>query len=220
MLNASDILAGLSLSVSGITAYLTLFRRGTVKMTQPAFIYFGPDGANFGGTPKVATCVHLYCTADRGRSVEGLYVRLTVNGLSNEFDVWVYGSDGLARGSGVYVGRDGVTCSHHFLLPRTDESFNFSAGQYAVEFFGKIVGDGQPRRFFSLNLELTIEAATAIREGLAGVFFEWRPAKQRYEARVDSAKDRADRQFRNLPAILNALADARTGDDEPLPRTV
>jgi hypothetical protein len=33
----------LSLAVSAVTAWLTLFRRGTVKMTQPTVIFFGPD---------------------------------------------------------------------------------------------------------------------------------------------------------------------------------
>jgi hypothetical protein len=33
----------LSLAVSAVTAWLTLFRRGTVKMTQPTVIFFGPE---------------------------------------------------------------------------------------------------------------------------------------------------------------------------------
>jgi hypothetical protein len=33
----------LALAVSSVTAWLTLFRRGTVKMTQPTSIFFGPD---------------------------------------------------------------------------------------------------------------------------------------------------------------------------------
>jgi hypothetical protein len=208
-MNASDIAAWLSLAGTGTMAWFTYFRRGTVKMTQPSFIFFGPDGASFGGSAKVATCAHLYSTSDRGRIVEGLHVRLTANGVSNDFDVWVYGSEGLARGSGVYVGRDGVTCSHHFLLPRADEDFDFVAGKYTVEFFGKIVGDKSIRRLFVVNLALTGEAATAIRDGGAGVFFEWRPAKQVYESRIDSAKDREERQMRSLPAIFSALAGGR-----------
>jgi len=33
----------LALSVSAVTAWLTLFRRGSVKMAQPTVIFFGPD---------------------------------------------------------------------------------------------------------------------------------------------------------------------------------
>ncbi|HEV3510866.1 MAG TPA: hypothetical protein VGS05_04120 [Candidatus Sulfotelmatobacter sp.] len=37
----------LALSVSAITAWLTLFRRGTIKITQPTVIYFGPDSVPY-----------------------------------------------------------------------------------------------------------------------------------------------------------------------------
>ena len=43
---AALIVAALALSVSAVTAWLTLFRRGTVKMTQPTVIFFGPDNSH------------------------------------------------------------------------------------------------------------------------------------------------------------------------------
>ena len=39
----TTIIAVGSLPVSLTTAWLTLFRRGTVKMTQPTVIFFEPD---------------------------------------------------------------------------------------------------------------------------------------------------------------------------------
>jgi hypothetical protein len=39
----SVAIAILSLAVSSVTAWLTLFRRGVVKMTQPTIIFFGSD---------------------------------------------------------------------------------------------------------------------------------------------------------------------------------
>ncbi len=58
---ASLTISVLALAVSSVTAWLTLFRRGTVKMTQPTVIFFGPD------TPRAredtryrkSSCVHL-----------------------------------------------------------------------------------------------------------------------------------------------------------------
>lgn len=181
-------------------------------MTQPAFIFFGPDGAGFSGTSKVATGFHLYCTAERGRIVDGLYVRLTVNGVSTDFDTWVYGSKGLSRGSGVNVGRDGVTCDHHFLLPRADDVFNFAPGLYTVEFFANVVGDRRPSRFISISLELTAEAANAMRDGQAGVWFTWRPASRRYEASVETAQEVLERQLRKAFPNVGAVAGS-TGPD-------
>lgn len=48
---ASIVISLLALGVSGLTAWLTLFRRGTIRMTQPTLVFFGPDGP--GGGPKV-----------------------------------------------------------------------------------------------------------------------------------------------------------------------
>lgn len=45
-------ISALALAVSTATAWLTLFRRGTMKMTQPTVIYFGPD------TPRHAAFRH------------------------------------------------------------------------------------------------------------------------------------------------------------------
>jgi len=36
-------ISALALVVSTTTAWLTLFRRGTIQMTQPTVIFFGPD---------------------------------------------------------------------------------------------------------------------------------------------------------------------------------
>ena len=44
MAEASSVtISVLALCMSAVTAWLTLFRRGTVKMTQPTVIFFGPD---------------------------------------------------------------------------------------------------------------------------------------------------------------------------------
>jgi hypothetical protein len=42
------VISFLSLGVSSATAWLILFRRGNLKMTQPTVIFFGPDGARAG----------------------------------------------------------------------------------------------------------------------------------------------------------------------------
>jgi hypothetical protein len=44
----------LALAVSSVTAWLTLFRRGTVKMTQPTSIFFGPDSPRAAGRYRIA----------------------------------------------------------------------------------------------------------------------------------------------------------------------
>ena len=46
----SLVLSVSALFVSGLTAWLTLLRKGEVKITRPATIYFGPDGGPDGST--------------------------------------------------------------------------------------------------------------------------------------------------------------------------
>lgn len=196
-MESATLISSLSLGISALTAWFTIFRRGAVRMTQPAFIFFGPDGGR--GKPKVAMCAHLYTTSQRGAIVEGMFVRLTRAKVVQDFDVWVYGQDGLARGSGVYVGQTGVTCSHHFLLPRGgDVGFEFLPGDYTVEIFGKVVGRAGVQLFWRLQLSLT----TPIHETGEGVFFDWRPMLNQYEPHADKYQDRTERGMAMLADLL------------------
>jgi hypothetical protein len=47
-------------------------------------------------------------------------------------------------------------------MPRNEANFDFAAGQYAVELFGKIVSDRRQKRLFALTLELSAENAKEI----------------------------------------------------------
>lgn len=60
----------LALTISSATAWLTLFRRGTVRMSQPTVIFFGPDQPRVSSTeapPKVYLRTLLFSTSKRGR---------------------------------------------------------------------------------------------------------------------------------------------------------
>jgi hypothetical protein len=98
----------LSLAVATTTAWLTLFRRGTVKMTQPTVIYFGPDHPRSQEEiplPKIYLRTLLFTTSKRGRVIESMHVALSRNEMHQNFNIWVYGERGnLVRGSGLFVG--------------------------------------------------------------------------------------------------------------------
>jgi len=95
-------------------------------MTQPTLVFFGPDGA--GGDPKVFLRTLLYSTAKRGQIVENMFVTLRRHESGQTFNIWVYGDGPLARGSGLFVGESGVTCNHHFLLPKDGTDFQWLPG--------------------------------------------------------------------------------------------
>src|SRR6266446_2273204 len=134
----------LALAVSSVTAWLTLFRRGTVKMTQPTVIFFGPDtprSRDETTLPKVYIRTLLFFTSKRGRVIENMYVALSRNETHQNFNIWVYGErEKLVRGSGLFVGETGVAANHHFLIPREGVSFHFTEGRYRLDVYAHLLG--------------------------------------------------------------------------------
>jgi hypothetical protein len=178
----STTISILALSVSGVTAWLTLFRRGTVKMTQPTVIFFGPDPgrAKDSQLPKVFLRALLFSTSKRGRVIECMYVALSRNETRQNFNIWVYGNDKLVRGSGLFVGETGVEANHHFLIPSDGSAFQFTEGRYRLGVFAKLLGDRHHIRLFSQVLEIPSATAALLEKPDAGLYFDWGPDSSRY----------------------------------------
>ena len=178
-----------ALAVSGLTAWLTLFRRGTVEMTRPTVVFFGSDGGARDGVtrPKVFLRSLIYSTWKRGHIIEGMYVVLRRGETRQSFNIWVYGEERLARGSGLFVGESGVVCNHHFLLPEDGTQFRFLAGDYRLDVFASVVGwKTLPLR--SIAVSVTERAATELQDPDYGLYFDWGPDAERYHAHVDKRK--------------------------------
>ncbi len=178
----------LALTISSATAWLTLFRRGTVKMSQPTVIYFGPDQPRVSSTeapPKVYLRTLLFSTSKRGRVIESMHLTLSRNEASQTFNVWVYGEDRLVRGSGLFVGETGVAANHHFLTPPDHSSFRFTDGSYRLDLFAKLLGDSKPAKLFSQSLNITRDDAAALRQPRTGLYFDWGPESGRYLSHVE-----------------------------------
>ena len=177
-------IAILALLGSAFTAWLTLLRRGAVRMTQPTVVFFGPDGGrpDRKPLPKIFLRTLLYSTADRGQVVETMFVTLTRGKDATAFGIWVYG-DPLVRGSGVYVGREGLAANHHFLL-RDDVPFRFTPGPYDLEVFATTVRHRKPQSLWRLSLAVSPDDGRAL-AGEFGLYFDWNPQARRFEAHVD-----------------------------------
>ena len=186
--NFAAIISVLALTVSSVTAWLTLFRRGTVSMTQPTVIYFGPDASPASEAkppPKVFLRMLLFSTSKRGRIVESMHASLTRNETRQNFNIWVYGDDKLVRGSGLFVGETGVVANHHFLTPKDGNSFRFVEGEYTLVVFAKLLGDKAAMRLATLKLVITRENATALQEAANGLYFDWGPDAGRYIPHIE-----------------------------------
>jgi hypothetical protein len=189
MATAAVIVAILSLAVSSVTAWLTLFRRGTVTMTQPTVIYFGPEGRQPPGRPtqsKVYFRTLLFATSKTGRVIETMHVVLSHKGTDQNFTIWVYGDhQQLVRGSGLFVGETGIATSHHFLLSPQAGSFRFTEGRYKLDVFARLLGDGRAKRLFTQELTVSSEAAASMAQADAGLYFDWDPDSGHYPAHID-----------------------------------
>jgi hypothetical protein len=178
----------LALAVSTTTAWLTLFRRGAVKMTQPTVIYFGPDAprARDGDPPpKVYLRTLLFSTSKRGRVIESMHVSLARNETHQTFNIWVHGDEKLVRGSGLFVGESGVATNHHFLTPKDGSTFQFSVGHYRLDVYARLLGDRKPTLLFSQMLEVAPDVAAILKEPGTGLYFDWGADSARYLPHVD-----------------------------------
>ena len=179
------LISAFALALSILTAWLTLFRRGTVKMTRPTQIFFGYDGprshAEERPWPKVFLRALLFSTAKRGLVIENLYVKLRCEDIAQTFSIWVYGDNhDLVRGSGLFVGETGVEASHHFLMSEDGDPFHFIAGIYHLEVHAKVLGENDSRMLFESELDVSLIESDSIGDQNSGLYFDWDPDEKQY----------------------------------------
>ena len=197
----SVTISTLALCTSVVVAWLTLFRRGTVKMTRPTVIFFGPDtprSRDEPGLPKVFLRSFLFATAKRGRVVESMHVALSRNETHQNFSIWVYGDQQLVRGSGLFVGETGLSANHHFLAPRDGSSFRFTEGRYRMEVFAQLLGGPDRKLLWSETLDISRETADQLAGADSGVYFDWGPDSSRYLPHVDKRPPLPNEDFLEL----------------------
>jgi len=127
----------------------------------------------------------LYSSSARGNVVESLYVRLRRDGWEQTFSFWACGErDHLASGCGLYVDREGVSCNHHFLVPREEKGrTEFVAGEYELSVYATFVGQSRERSLSTLRLTLSEGHARHLASaGSDYVGFIWGPASAHYTA--------------------------------------
>lgn len=189
----------IALAISTLTFWLTRMKKGSVKMTKPTVIFFGPDG---GGERhnKIFIRTLLYSTSDRGKYIQNMFLRLQRGETIQNFNVWVYDDKGLVRGSGLFISKTGIACNHHFLLPKDGENYGFLPGDYLLQVFIEPV-DGMTTKIFEYNLKLTKEQSDEMKMKTAGIYFDWAPNSQTYFSHVD-VRPKEDKDVSNLIKVL------------------
>lgn len=151
-------------------------------------IFIGPDGEKKTDPrqqyrTKIFIRTLLYSTSNRGQTVESLYVSLrSGKTVVQDFPIWIYGDEYIARGSGLYVSMEGVACNHHFLLPHDGSEFRLLAGDYCLRVYGKRVVDKIPIELASIQFSISTDEAIQLINENVGVYLDWVPDRQEYQS--------------------------------------
>jgi hypothetical protein len=151
-------------------------------MTRPSMLFVGAEPAAPGGKviPKIFLRALLYSTGKRGCVVESMYVRLTRAASGQTFPVWMMDT---RRGSGMYVGEDGVVCDHHFFLPPDGSDFQFLPGDYELAVFAALARD-KPIELCRIRVPVSGALLTELQIPEKGLWFDWSPESGEYSANV------------------------------------
>src|ERR1700753_2963919 len=168
----SPIISIIALCVSLFTAWFTIFRRGTVRSTQPSFIAFRYDfvGKRY-PQAKIFLRTLLFSTGKRGLVVENLFLRVREGERSEEFSFWGHGDKDLVRGSGLFVGETGVVTNHHFNPINSETLFPFTPGLYDLELVAKVVNRNRLITLSRISLNLPTWAFDSDIAPATAVFF-------------------------------------------------
>ncbi|MBI3867403.1 MAG: hypothetical protein HY299_02645 [Verrucomicrobia bacterium] len=179
----SFAISALALMLSGTVAWLTLFRRGTLKITRPAFIAFRYDvDKDNQSLPKIFVRALLYSTGKRGHVVENMYLIVRFGKERRTFNVWGHGDEKLSRGSGLFIGETGVAANHHFNPVSDSPAFEFLPGEYEVSVFATLPGRQKPLHLHTVTLEFEEPMRVTRQNADASIWFDWQPEANRYHA--------------------------------------
>ena len=198
----SIIISSLALLISIITFWLTRIKKGTIKMTKPTVIFFGPDGVG-ADHKKIFIRTLLYSTADSGRYIQNMFIRLHRGETIQNFNVWVYDNNGLVRGSGLFINKSGIACNHHFLMPKDGTNYDFIEGEYLLEVFVE-PADCSPIMIFRQKLVITSNQQNELVNKKAGIYFDWAPNTQNYFSHIDNSPDKKS-ELDDLRDIISTL---------------
>lgn len=179
----------LALTVSGLTAWMSLLRRGALRMTRPTFIAFNYDRVGPNGEaikPKIFVRGLLYSTGARGRVVQNMFATLRQGDLKCDFTVWGHGNTSLSRGSGLFVPPTGIAENHHFNPSASPPDFRFSAGEYELRIFADVVADDRPKELCCVRLSVSGDSFIAPLGEDAAIWFDWEPNERQYHAHIET----------------------------------
>lgn len=187
-------IAIVSLVLSLFTLWVTYLHKGTVKMTRPAIIALAFEGTRK-DEPKVFLRTLLLSTSKQGEVIESMFLKLRNGESSQVFSVWAYGDKGVVRGSGIYVGEQGVEVYHHFIVPKSVKGYVFLSGTYTIEVYAVI--RNKKRKLYEVQLQLPEDMIQILNNGVLGIYFDWNPEENNYTPYLEEITQQKFRQLTN-----------------------
>jgi hypothetical protein len=182
----SPIISLIALCISLFTAWFTILRRGTVRSTRPSFIAFRYDFVGkLHPQAKIFLRALLYSTGKRGIVIESLFLRVREGERSEEFSFWGHGDKELVRGSGLFVGENGLVTNHHFNPINSETLFQFTAGVYDLELVAKLVNRDRLVTLSKLSVNLPEGAFDLQVSPDTAVFLNWSPEENCYVGSIE-----------------------------------
>jgi hypothetical protein len=176
----------LALCISLFTAWFTIFRRGTVRSTQPSFIAFRYDFVGKSQPQaKIFLRTLLFSTGKRGIVIENLFLRVKEGSRTEEFSFWGYGDKDLVRGSGMFVGENGVVTYHHFNPINSEGLFLFKQGIYELELVSKLIDRNHLVTLSKIVLDVPSGAFDTNISPDTAIYFNWSSEKQSYITSIE-----------------------------------
>lgn len=172
------VIAVFSLVISILTAWLTLFRHGQVRITRPTIVAFAFEGP----TQKLFLRFLLYNTAQRGNIIESIHIVLVQGGKRLTYSFWGYGDSqaSLVRGSGLFVSKEGIAFNHHFVRPKHEPVITLETGTCIIHVYTSVLGQSKDALLQTVQLEISEKEAAAINNPQAGLIYDWNPESKDY----------------------------------------
>lgn len=175
----SLIISALAFGLSALTAWLTLLRKGKLKVTQPTPLLLGYEN----NKAKISFYAMLYSTAFRGQIIENMHIVLKQNNKNFLFNKWVYAQDSKAYASGCYIKPEGIPQNHQFFT--SDVNYVFQPGKIEIEIYVHLPTSKKTNLLRSIKLEIPKDFKTDCENKMKGLMFEWEPDKLKYDLRID-----------------------------------
>jgi hypothetical protein len=177
---ATIIISSIALIISAFNLWLTVLRRGKIRMVHPPLITFTRDGP--GGPQKVVLRSLLFSTGNRGNLVESMYVILSKDGKRWEYPIWNCAENSpnsAVPGGGLFIGRDGASYYQHFLSLDGEACVSFEPGLYHLEVFATVLGRRRPHLLRAVDLYVPelVSPTQSLR-------YDWNPVSKKYHPEI------------------------------------